>query len=141
MATGLCYVYVGENEWEGGALVALSMNLKPWIFCRMADRRRPKKGPRSCVVLQYRKAKPYERGTKFKVEKIDISMFSNYVELQLYLLRRCGGGYRTYPGGADYPVITYTKYKEDDNERDLNSETWDIFAASVSYILIDRKEA
>ena len=75
-------------------------------------------------------------------EKIDLSMFrSNYTLLEMHLIEKSGGGFRTFPGGADRPVITYTKYKEDDNERDLNSEPWESFAASVSYILINRKEA
>ena len=75
-------------------------------------------------------------------EKIDLSMFSGkYTLLEMDVIEKSGGGFRTFPGGADRPVITYTKYKEDGNERELNSEPWESFAASVSYILVKRKEA
>lgn len=122
-------------------LVVVTMNLKLSIFYRMVSHRRPEEGPRSSVILQYRKAIPYEGRTIFKAKEIDISRFRNYGELELYLVRKSGGGHRIYPGGADYPVITYTKYQEDDNERQLRTEPWRRFAASVSYILIERKKS
>ena len=106
----------------------------------MVSHKRPKEGPRSSVVLQYRKAVPYEGRTIFKAKKIHISRFRKYVKLELYLIKKCGGGHRKYPGGADYPVITYTKYQEDHNERQLRTEPWRRFAASVSYILIKREK-
>ncbi|KAL3499535.1 hypothetical protein ACH5RR_038628 [Cinchona calisaya] len=103
----------------------------------MADQGRPG----DLIVIQYQKPIPQKRGSAMKIKYTRISKFKNYVELELYLFEKCGGCYRTYPGGADYPVISYTKYNDGDNVHELRTEPWLDFAASVHQILINRIQA
>ena len=112
----------------------------------MADQGMPEQLPGDWIAIQYQKPKPFRRGFVMKIRTTRISRFHNYGELELYLYEKCGGGHRTYPGGADYPDITYTKhsdpYNDENNiERRLRSEPWEDFAATVYHILIRRVEA